>query len=186
MIRIRKPVKQPCQDATAVEERCSRLITRRTHPAVRKGRKTLVALLTAALAAIMITAANPASAGTCTTPYCGGVVRIPSSAGGNSIGNGVAITNCWNSGGFDYGDSHPCMRNGWSNTSYYAGKYLFRGQTSASYYHYYDVDGFRVFRGCTVRGYWDGGSAFSFYAGSTSMWVRITGTSEAVITSVSC
>jgi hypothetical protein len=111
------------------------------------------------------------------------VVRVLSSAG-----DSIAITNCWISGGFAYGDSHTCMTNGWHNTKYKAGKYLAPGQRSTSYYYYYDVDGFRVFRGCEVRGYWEGGSAFTFYRSSSqsSMWVRIAGTGQAVITSVNC
>jgi len=143
----------------------------------------LPALVLAAVTSSLVTA-SAASADVCGTPYCGGVVRVEGNAG-----NSIAITNCWQSGGFAYGDSHPCMTNGWNNNRYRAGKYLAPGETSVSYRHYYDVDGFRVFRGCTVRGYWESsGSPFSYYRGpsQSSMWVRIGGPARAVITTVSC
>ncbi|WP_249999128.1 hypothetical protein [Actinoplanes sp. M2I2] len=155
-----------------------------SHLALRHLRaRTWFVALAALITLIPLAWASPASAAVCHTPGCGGTVRVQSSAG-----NSIAITNCWSSGSYSYGDSHSCMTNGWNNNAWNAGKYLAPGQTSRSYNHYYDVDGFRVFRGCTVNGMWEGGSAFTFYRSpsQSSMWVRIVGTNTAVITAVRC
>ncbi len=138
----------------------------------------------AALAAFMtaqLIAPSSASAGTCRTPGCGGSVS-------NGTGGTIAVTNCWKTGGFAYGEKHPCMTNGWNLYADNAGVRLGPYDTSDGYYYYYDVDGFRVYSGCTVSGYWQGGSVFSYYRSPSQspMWVRIAGLGRANITRIAC
>jgi hypothetical protein len=123
----------------------------------------------------------PAYAGTCTTPGCGGVVY-------NNSRSSIAVTNCWTSGGFLYGDTISCMRNGWNAYTYNAGTSITPFSGSDAFYHYYDVDGFRVYKGCRVWGQWSDGRTFAYnrQGYSTSMWVRITGTARATIYGQQC
>jgi len=81
------------------------------------------------------------------------------------------------------------MRNGWNLYAYNAGIRLgTRGDSSLLYRYYYDVDGFRVSRGCWAKGRWGHGGLFSFnrQGYSTSLWVRLTGKDEASIHSYTC
>ncbi|MGN9840185.1 hypothetical protein ACTMTI_18875 [Nonomuraea sp. H19] len=58
--------------------------------------------------------------------------------------------------------------------------------SSSGYYFYYDVDGFRVLRGCRATVQYNGGGDVKVYdrrGYSTSMWVRITLKSQANIIS---
>jgi hypothetical protein len=158
----------------------------RLHAAIKRLSVGVVAVAMAC-SLLMAPMANPADAGTCTTPHCGGVVI-------NNSRTSIGVANCWDTtfGGFDYGDQLECMWNGWNPYAYNAGIRLGPyGDSSDAYhyyYYYYDVDGFRVFRGCRVWGEWSGGRTFSFNreAYSTSLWVRITGRTWAYIYGYEC
>lgn len=128
--------------------------------------------------------ATPAAAGTCTTQWCGGVVS-------NNSSSSIAVTNCWpGTSTRYYGDTLSCMTNGWAYNKRNAGMLLGRGDSTLSYYYYYDTDGFRVFKGCKVIGYWGGlgGTPFSFdrHGYSTSMWVKINNWDYVYISSITC
>jgi hypothetical protein len=148
-------------------------------------KRLAVGVIAVAMASSLLVApmADQASAGTCTTPYCGGVVI-------NNSRTSIGVANCWDTafGGFDYGDQLDCMWNGWNLYAYNAGIRIGPYDSSAGYYHYYDVDGFRVFRGCRVWGEWNGDRPFSFnrQGYSTSLWVRITGRAWAYIYGYEC
>jgi hypothetical protein len=151
-------------------------------------RKRIYGLLVStvvALAGVVMTAA-PASAGTCNSPGCGGVVdHLPS-----SVGCCLEVANCWSDayGWVYYGDSPPCTQNRYSSnippTSTTGTMfYIFPGETTATLRYYYDTDAFKVRANCIMN----------FYDGSTidrrgrgPAWYKITNLNYKSVTQYRC
>lgn len=134
-------------------------------------KRRLMSFVVAGMSAIGLTigagAANPASAGTCGQPYCGGVVT------NNSSGLLFVANNwCWGDRTRHWEDTLPCARtwNAYAPNSYFL---LGHPDTTVNYSNYYDTDAFRVNAGCRMT-VWDGSSTVHDNRGSgTPMWVKI-------------
>ena len=87
--------------------------------------------------------ATPASASSCYTPWCGGVMT-------NNGSGYFWVTNCWGSGTEWYGNFPPCATGGWN--AYAANSYFWLAptDTTANYYWYYDTGAFRIDAGCRM------------------------------------
>lgn len=133
-------------------------------------RMRLIRLAVAVVSAIGLTVsvtAAPASAGNCTTKYCGGVVT------NNSAGL-VYVANdwCWPDRNRVWGNTLFCAPN-WNSSASHSYFLLGHPDTTVNYSFYYDTDAFRVDAGCRMT-VWDGSSTVHDNRGSSSpMWVKI-------------
>ncbi|MEV0899393.1 hypothetical protein [Actinoplanes sp. NPDC049802] len=153
-------------------------------------RKSLLVKAGAALSAVVATTtmalvatAAPAAAGNCTTAFCGG--RVYNLA---TSGKSIGVTNCWDGQLGTYSrETLKCAVNGWTTSSYKA--HMNVGPRADSVHkYYYDVDGFRVLKGCRVTASWNGGDdkVYDRRGNTVSQWLRMTGTDSVTITSISC
>lgn len=116
--------------------------------------------------------ATSASAGTCTTRYCGGVFT-------NASSKGIFVSNNWclNStyGTAYYGNVLPCNPTPtWNDTAYNSYFLLLGGHSTTEFYYYYDTDAYRIDPYCTAT--FEAGSTFTSITNSNSkpMWRKIT------------
>jgi hypothetical protein len=125
----------------------------------------------AMVAAMLVTTLSaPASASTCNTPGCGGVVTNHSTLLTILISNNW----CWSDRSTDVEEHLPCAPNHNVSNSYRADFELPRGATSESYYYYYDTDAIRMYRGCRTM-IAEGPFTFVYdRTGLPSMWVKIS------------
>lgn len=150
-----------------------------------RGRIAAYVVAIAATCGILLSVSvNPAAAGTCGTPWCGGVVS-------NGASESIAVANCWGTASRYYSNNMPSdvCPNGWSTTKHGAMMNLGRGDATLSYSKYYDTDGFRVYAGCRVIGNWGSASGSQFVfdrRGLSSMWVKITSADYAYIRNITC
>jgi hypothetical protein len=128
-------------------------------------RLSAVAILAAGLGAVGM---GSASASSCYTQYCGGVVS-------NNSNNGflyVANNWCWGDRSTYWGNTLPCAPS-WNSSGPNSFFLLGHPDTTANYYWYYDTDAFRVDAGCRMTT-WDGSTVIYDNRGSSSpMWVKI-------------
>ena len=125
---------------------------------------------------------SPATAGTCTTPGCGGKVI-------NQVNKDIWVTNCWHDQLSDWyeGSTPPCVRS-YSQNMYKAAWYVpYRGNSTSMGVFYYDVDAFQAPAGCITTGYISGPRSFFFdRRGKSALWKRVYFTDTAYITGLSC
>ncbi|MGC5334757.1 hypothetical protein [Micromonospora sp. DT62] len=151
--------------------------------------KKLVANATMASAVIagpIGLAADPAAAGTCGSPGCGGVVTNRS-----STNHSIKVANCfpYSSPAYYIGDSLPCVKNPDNRYAYNADFQLPVGASTINYSYYYDTDAFRVYGGCSVTYQFEGdGSIYNEnrQAYSTSKWLKFSGIARVKILSIYC
>jgi len=147
---------------------------------VARSRSRLPKLLVAVASLFAVdVSVTPASAGTCGTRYCGGVVT-------NNSSGYVFVSNnwCWSNQSRYWGNTLPCAPNwnAFAPSSYFL---LAPTDTTVNYYSYYDTDAFRVDAGCRMTT-WDGGYVIYDNRGSSSpMWVKINNLQRISIT-VAC
>lgn len=118
--------------------------------------------------------ATPASASSCYTPWCGGVMT-------NNSSGYFWVTNCWGSGTEWYGNFPPCATGGWN--AYAANSYFWLAptDTTANYYWYYDTDAFRIDAGCRMTT-WSGSTVVYDNRGSSShKWIKINNLSKITV-----
>ncbi|MGN9808597.1 hypothetical protein ACTMSW_04475 [Micromonospora sp. BQ11] len=137
-----------------------------------------IALTAGTTASVLATAGSPASAGTCSTPRCGGVVENDAASG-----PGVYIANCWSGTASTYaGDNLPCTNNRVSSTTYPAAWFLTPGQSSSSYPKYYDTDAYKVGANCVMT---TSGTTID-RRGRGSVWYKITNVNRIYVQSYRC
>ncbi|MCG5468900.1 hypothetical protein LADH09A_002800 [Micromonospora sp. LAH09] len=154
-------------------------------PRLRAARR-LAAVIAAVLIGVIAqgAVAVPAEAGTCRTRGCGGRVV-------NRSGMNIRITNdwCWGTGtAFYVGDKLPCVTQPGNWTANHADAELpSGGDSSYTTIYYYDVDAFRVYRGCITSYYFGSASDVVHTDQPTiSQWWRIQGKTKVTITSIRC
>ncbi|WP_405803811.1 hypothetical protein OG729_01825 [Streptomyces sp. NBC_00210] len=152
---------------------------------MRNLRTRLAKLAVAAVvgASVVVGVPGTASAGTCTTPGCGGEID-------NSSGMDVRIANnwCWGVWHSDtyYGDKLPCVDNPGSWGSYRADVELPPGDKSRNHYYYYDTDSVRAYKGCvTMWSGWGSGNTLD-RRGKSSMWVKVYDWGHLNVFSIRC
>lgn len=136
----------------------------------------------AIIAGLTTLTASPASATTCPTPECGGVVRNVTSAS-------VWVSNCWQDGGETReGASPPCATNGASQNRVNAIWFLGQNQVSTDLGRfYYDVDAVQMVAGCRTSFQTLAGLRVYDRRGLSSLWVKISSEEKgAVVTRVVC
>jgi hypothetical protein len=145
------------------------------------GRISKAALLAVIIATAAIVHPGSASAGTCSTPGCGGKVI-------NQVNANIWIANCWHDTSGGYAGSQPPCVTIWSQSKYNAGWYLAPGGYSTDLgKYYYDVDAWQAPAGCITAGYVSGSSSFSIdRRGKSAYWTRVYGTQTAYITGIQC
>ncbi|MEU1886653.1 hypothetical protein [Micromonospora sp. WMMD987] len=151
---------------------------------VRKLLATLAIAFSAVAGTVVVTSA-PAQAGTCGTPYCGGVVV----SRGASVGFKVTNTWCSSLGAFYVGNKLSCVSKPDNWYAWNADATLNPGQNTASRTtYYYDVDAFAIPAGCQMWWYFGDNTQGlqTDRAGSVRKWFRIADGARVSVTRVSC
>lgn len=124
--------------------------------------------------------ATSASAGTCTTRGCGGVIT-------NASGKGIFVSNnwCWDTTSQYYGNTLPCATT-WNDSAYRSYFLLLSGHSTTEFYYYYDTDAYRIDPHCTVS--FEAGSTFTSITNSSStpMWRKITNIANMKLVKYTC
>ncbi|NMO53959.1 hypothetical protein HH310_22605 [Actinoplanes sp. TBRC 11911] len=152
---------------------------------LKHGGRTLIVALTALLLTLVasVVAVAPAQAGTCATRGCGGRVI-------NRSTMNVRIQNCWSGvAQIVFKDKHDCVKypNNWYQKNADA-ELPPGGDSDWTTTFYYDVDGFRAYKGCITQYYWgsDSGNIQTEQPGGTSMWIKFSDPLTVTITSIRC